>query len=68
MVLEDAQTTAVPDEDLAQLPRLIDEQVQVAAHRILPKTLLDESEQAVVAVAQVDRRRIPEHAPCRVRG
>src|SRR4029077_356698 len=61
-LLKDAQAGAVPQQHLAQLARLIHEQEQLAAQRIALESGLHEAVEAVVALAEVDRGRVREHA------
>src|SRR4029077_4264958 len=60
--LKNAKARAVPHQDLAPSAPQVDEQVQVSAERVSLDTLLDHPEQAVVALAQIDRLRLLEDA------
>src|ERR1700733_12858474 len=62
LLREDAQAGAIPEQNLAELARLIHEKEQLAAERVAREAGLHEPEQAVVAFAQIDRRREREHA------
>src|SRR5690606_39164700 len=57
-LLEDAQSRAVPHEHLAPVAAPVDEQEQVTAHRVATQPGLHQSEEAVVAFAQIRRRGI----------
>ena len=59
-LLEDAQPRAIPDQDLAAVATTVDEQKQVAAKRIAAQPLFDEPEEAVVALAKINRVRVRE--------
>lgn len=50
----------VPDEHLARIAALVDEQVQLAREGIAREPLFDKPEQPVVALAQIDRLGVRE--------
>jgi len=51
----DAQTRAVPQQHLGQMPAAVDEQEQIPRQRILPEIPSHQGRQAVEALSQVDR-------------
>src|SRR5262245_44006471 len=53
-LLEDAQTSAIPNKNLAALASRVDEEKQIAGERIASQPLLHEAKEAVVAVAEID--------------
>ena len=52
-LLENAEARAVPDQHLARVAPLVDEEVQVAVEWIASETLFHEAVQSVVALAQI---------------
>lgn len=51
---EDAEASAIPEQDLAGSAVAVDEEEEVAGERVVPEGVLHEGEEAVIALAQVD--------------